>query len=183
MEQAGALHEGVVDVEERGLAVLPGCNRRGGDSDVLLLGHASSLVSAGLASVPRAPCGPAKRPDRPGLALRRPASTPGAPPGYRGTMPTPAPLPDVVLITKTDCHLCAEARAAVGRVTAALGIGWTEQIRRRRRRVTRALRRGDPGGAGGRSPAGFLENRRNAAGADPAAGPGPAALTGACFDA
>jgi hypothetical protein len=42
-------------------------------------------------------------------------------------MPTPAPLPDVVLITKADCHLCAEARAAVARVTAALGIGWTEQ--------------------------------------------------------
>jgi hypothetical protein len=35
--------------------------------------------------------------------------------------------PDVVLITKADCHLCSDARAAVGRVTAALGIGWTEQ--------------------------------------------------------
>jgi len=35
--------------------------------------------------------------------------------------------PDVVLITKADCHLCAAARDAVGRVTAALGIGWTEQ--------------------------------------------------------
>jgi hypothetical protein len=42
-------------------------------------------------------------------------------------MPTPAPLPDVVLVTKADCHLCAETRAAVGRVTDALGIGWTEQ--------------------------------------------------------
>ena len=42
-------------------------------------------------------------------------------------MPAPAPLPDVVLITKTDCHLCAEARAVVGRVTAALGITWTER--------------------------------------------------------
>jgi hypothetical protein len=42
-------------------------------------------------------------------------------------MPTSAPLPDVVLVTKADCHLCAEARAAVGRVTDALGIGWTEQ--------------------------------------------------------
>ena len=42
-------------------------------------------------------------------------------------MPKPAPLPDVVLITKADCHLCAEARAAVGRVTAALGIAWTER--------------------------------------------------------
>jgi hypothetical protein len=42
-------------------------------------------------------------------------------------MSKPAPLPEVVLVTKADCHLCAEARAAVGRVTAALGIGWTEQ--------------------------------------------------------
>ncbi|MHA7221362.1 glutaredoxin family protein [Arthrobacter sp. RHLT1-20] len=42
-------------------------------------------------------------------------------------MPTPAPLPEVVLITKADCHLCAAARAAVGRVTEALGIGWSEQ--------------------------------------------------------
>jgi hypothetical protein len=42
-------------------------------------------------------------------------------------MPNPETLPDVVLITKADCHLCAEARAAVGRVTDALGIGWTEQ--------------------------------------------------------
>jgi hypothetical protein len=42
-------------------------------------------------------------------------------------MPVPAPRPDVVLITKADCHLCAEARAAVGRVTQALGIGWREQ--------------------------------------------------------
>ena len=42
-------------------------------------------------------------------------------------MANPAPLPDVVLITKADCHLCAEARDAVGRVTAALGIGWSER--------------------------------------------------------
>jgi hypothetical protein len=35
--------------------------------------------------------------------------------------------PDVVLITKADCHLCAAARDAVGRVTEALGLGWTEQ--------------------------------------------------------
>ncbi len=42
-------------------------------------------------------------------------------------MPKHAPRPDVVLITKADCHLCADARAAVGRVTAALGIDWTEQ--------------------------------------------------------
>ncbi|MDQ0849029.1 hypothetical protein QFZ65_000967 [Arthrobacter sp. B3I9] len=42
-------------------------------------------------------------------------------------MPSPAPRPDVVLITKADCHLCAAARAAVARVTEALGIGWSEQ--------------------------------------------------------
>ncbi len=35
--------------------------------------------------------------------------------------------PEVVLITKVDCHLCAAARDAVGRVTALLGLGWTEQ--------------------------------------------------------
>ena len=35
--------------------------------------------------------------------------------------------PDIVLLTKADCHLCTEARAAVGRVTAALGIEWTER--------------------------------------------------------
>ena len=35
--------------------------------------------------------------------------------------------PEVVLITKADCHLCAGARDAVGRVTASLGLGWTEQ--------------------------------------------------------
>lgn len=35
--------------------------------------------------------------------------------------------PDIVLITKPDCHLCAEARDAVGRVTGLLGLEWTEQ--------------------------------------------------------
>ncbi|WP_104138297.1 glutaredoxin family protein [Arthrobacter sp. ZGTC131] len=35
--------------------------------------------------------------------------------------------PDVVLLTKADCHLCAAARDAVGRVTAALGLAWTER--------------------------------------------------------
>ena len=37
------------------------------------------------------------------------------------------PSPDVGLITKADCHLCSAARAAVGRVTTDLGIGWREQ--------------------------------------------------------
>ena len=36
--------------------------------------------------------------------------------------------PHVVLITKADCHLCEEARDAVGRVTAALGLEWTEEL-------------------------------------------------------
>ncbi len=35
--------------------------------------------------------------------------------------------PEVVLITKADCHLCEDARDAVERVTARLGVGWTEQ--------------------------------------------------------
>ncbi|MBT2554730.1 glutaredoxin family protein [Arthrobacter sp. ISL-5] len=35
--------------------------------------------------------------------------------------------PDVVLLTKADCHLCAAARDAVGRVTVALGLEWTER--------------------------------------------------------
>jgi hypothetical protein len=35
--------------------------------------------------------------------------------------------PDVVLLTKADCHLCAAARDAVGRVTAGLGLEWTDQ--------------------------------------------------------
>ncbi|GAA4026151.1 MULTISPECIES: glutaredoxin family protein [Arthrobacter] len=37
------------------------------------------------------------------------------------------PNPDVVLLTKADCHLCAAARDAVERVTSSLGLGWTEQ--------------------------------------------------------
>jgi glutaredoxin len=36
--------------------------------------------------------------------------------------------PDVVLITKADCHLCAAARDAVERVTKALGLQWSEQL-------------------------------------------------------
>ncbi|MCW3765257.1 MULTISPECIES: glutaredoxin family protein [Paenarthrobacter] len=35
--------------------------------------------------------------------------------------------PDVVLLTKADCHLCTAARAAVERVTSGLGVAWTEQ--------------------------------------------------------
>jgi glutaredoxin len=35
--------------------------------------------------------------------------------------------PEVLLITKADCHLCADARDAVERVTASLGLRWAEQ--------------------------------------------------------
>ncbi|QOT15968.1 glutaredoxin family protein [Paenarthrobacter sp. YJN-5] len=35
--------------------------------------------------------------------------------------------PDVVLLTKADCHLCTAACAAVERVTSGLGVAWTEQ--------------------------------------------------------
>lgn len=37
------------------------------------------------------------------------------------------PNPDVVLLTKADCHLCAAARDAVERVTSSLGLTWTER--------------------------------------------------------
>lgn len=68
------------------------------------------------------------RPHRPPIRLRTSgASTPELSPGYRGCMAKPASFPDVVLVTKANCHLCADARAAVGRVTAALGLDWTEQ--------------------------------------------------------
>ena len=88
MEQAGAPHQGVVDVEERGFAVLRCCNRLGDHSDVLLFGHATSLVNAGAAFPPpgRA-AAPDVRPSRVDARTRRP--------GYRGAMPNP----DVVL-----CH-------------------------------------------------------------------------------
>jgi hypothetical protein len=36
------------------------------------------------------------------------------------------PIPDVVLLTKADCHLCTAARAAVERVTSGLGVRWSE---------------------------------------------------------
>ncbi|WP_051476898.1 glutaredoxin family protein [Arthrobacter sp. Br18] len=34
---------------------------------------------------------------------------------------------DVVLLTQPECHLCQAARDVVERVTASLGLGWTEQ--------------------------------------------------------
>jgi len=38
------------------------------------------------------------------------------------------PTPHVVLVTKANCHLCEDARDAVGRVTAALGLTWKEEL-------------------------------------------------------
>ncbi|WP_045729296.1 glutaredoxin family protein [Pseudarthrobacter chlorophenolicus] len=38
------------------------------------------------------------------------------------------PTPHVVLVTKANCHLCEDARDAVGRVTAALGLTWSEEL-------------------------------------------------------
>ncbi len=35
--------------------------------------------------------------------------------------------PEIILITKADCHLCADARSAVDRVVQALGLEWTER--------------------------------------------------------
>jgi glutaredoxin len=32
----------------------------------------------------------------------------------------------LTLLTRVDCHLCEDARAAVGRVSAATGVPWTE---------------------------------------------------------
>jgi Glutaredoxin-like domain (DUF836) len=71
--------------------------------------------------------GATRRQDGPGPSRTAPRVDAEAAPGYGGCMAKPASLPDVVLVTKADCHLCAEARAAVGRVTAALGIDWSEQ--------------------------------------------------------
>lgn len=33
----------------------------------------------------------------------------------------------MTVLTRPGCHLCADACAAVARITAALGVGWTEQ--------------------------------------------------------
>jgi len=33
----------------------------------------------------------------------------------------------VLLLSRPGCHLCDEARAVIGRVTAELGVGWTER--------------------------------------------------------
>lgn len=36
-------------------------------------------------------------------------------------------VPDVLLLTKPHCHLCADARAVVARVAGELGLAWREQ--------------------------------------------------------
>ena len=33
----------------------------------------------------------------------------------------------VLLLSRPGCHLCEEARAIIARVTAELGVGWTER--------------------------------------------------------
>ncbi|WP_125612899.1 glutaredoxin family protein [Specibacter cremeus] len=38
------------------------------------------------------------------------------------------PLPELVLVTKTGCHLCEDARAVVAGVSAAVGLPWTERL-------------------------------------------------------
>ncbi len=35
--------------------------------------------------------------------------------------------PQLTLVTKTDCHLCADARAVVALVAGELGLGWQEK--------------------------------------------------------
>lgn len=37
-------------------------------------------------------------------------------------------LPEIVLVTKTQCHLCEDAREVVGRVAADAGIPWQERL-------------------------------------------------------
>jgi glutaredoxin len=35
-------------------------------------------------------------------------------------------MPTITLLTRVDCHLCDEAKAALRRVEAATGVPWTE---------------------------------------------------------
>ncbi|GIF70692.1 glutaredoxin family protein [Asanoa siamensis] len=35
-------------------------------------------------------------------------------------------MPRITLLTRVDCHLCDDARAALDRVAARTGSGWTE---------------------------------------------------------
>jgi glutaredoxin len=36
--------------------------------------------------------------------------------------------PEIVLVTRRDCHLCEAARETVGRVAESLGLAWAEQL-------------------------------------------------------
>ncbi|WP_035775764.1 glutaredoxin family protein [Arthrobacter sp. H5] len=38
-----------------------------------------------------------------------------------------AAQPDIVLLTKPQCHLCGDARTVVARVAAELGLQWRER--------------------------------------------------------
>ncbi|WP_344882634.1 glutaredoxin family protein [Zhihengliuella alba] len=42
-------------------------------------------------------------------------------------MTTDVPAPEVVLLTRSGCHLCSEARGTVESVTARLGLAWSER--------------------------------------------------------
>ena len=39
---------------------------------------------------------------------------------------TPAGTPDLALVTKSGCHLCADARAVVAEAALELGLSWRE---------------------------------------------------------
>jgi glutaredoxin len=36
--------------------------------------------------------------------------------------------PEIVLVTKSECHLCEAAREVVARVAADAGVGWEERL-------------------------------------------------------
>lgn len=36
--------------------------------------------------------------------------------------------PEIVLVTRRECHLCEGARETVGRVADSLGLQWTERL-------------------------------------------------------
>jgi hypothetical protein len=42
-------------------------------------------------------------------------------------MPSIAGTPELTLITKSNCHLCTDARAVVVGVAAELGLAWSEK--------------------------------------------------------
>jgi hypothetical protein len=36
--------------------------------------------------------------------------------------------PEIVLVTRRECHLCAAARESVGRVAESMALPWTERL-------------------------------------------------------